>query len=822
MYRSLKIALTTSLILLLTLGFTGCGGGDDGGTTPPPAGQVSMEDGINEYAPASGDLQVAFADLNALWDQIEAGFEDKSLSPEAIGNLVDSYVAQTLVVAEKMDALMEFEDAIVAHGSEDKGMFTDAVGSVAKGLFNTVKKAVVSSGQMVRTGWRVLSGSHSLREALSAPDSGIPIVSDTAKRLQEHNAARDQAIVRSIEASDDQEGFIPLGQLQGSTPAEKAQYYRNLPDDHPLKKETRGQVHWWNTEEKTETVRTLKKAAQDQVKNYVGTVSGSDALVEIGDQTLSPQQTPEEKGLVRSVIRDIDTGNTITEHKTVLLQKRDQPQDDPCVVIMDGVDPDMQVPMGTGVYDMVVIADDYVRAVQEQVEVATGLVTLMVSDMYNIASHSLVLEGLAADPATGIAGDPVTVTATCASLVGADLTLDWSITGGAVSEYSEAVAGLSFTPTEAGSYTVTLELTDNLGNTETASLIIPVTGAEVRILSWDVTSEQFGDDEINPGETVGVSITLANESAEAVSGTINLVGADRITATTATGAVTIQPGAQMSYDATFVLPADYSLTSGTVSQEFIMDDVTISQDMMFDVVFGVTIDPIPSPVTDRVLNITGSVSHPTLATAHLVIGNDIDQHFLVNLDNGQFSQDVAVEGSAEAETYTVLVSADAGSNHAEDSASFSAEVPLAALRVTLTWDTNDTDVDLWVSDPSGENCGWTNETTASGLVLDFDDTDGFGPENITTSTVEAGTYDVWVHYYSDHDEDVAIGTSCTVVVRLNEGTQNEAVTTYHGYLGDTGDNWTVTSISFTNGKAQLTAGPAGLTRLDPATMPAKK
>ena len=821
-YRTLQHRLTIILSLCLALVLTSCGSSDDGTTTPPPQNQISMEEGINEYAPASGELQVAFADLNDLWDQIEAAFADKAIDPAAIGTLVDSYVAQTVVVAGKMDALIEFEDAIVAYGNNDKGMFTDTVGAVAKGLFNTVKKVVVSSGQMVRTGWRVVSGSHTLRQALSAPDSGIPIVSDAARRLQEHNAARDVAIVESIESSNSQDGFVPLGQLEGSTPAEKAQYYRNLPDDHPLKKETRGQVHFWHTGERTETVRTLKNFARDQVKNYSGAISGSDALVEIGDQTLSPQQTPEEKGLVRSVIKDADSAADLVEHKTVLIQKRDQPEDDPCVVIMDGVDPDMEVPMGSGVYDMVVIADDYVRSVQEGIEVAAGQVTTMLSEMYEIASHSLLLEGLAADPATVIAGDAVRVTATCASLVGSDLTLTWTVTGGTVSGRSESGAELTFTPDEPGTYTVALELTDTLGNTENATLDIEVTGAEVRILSWSVTSEQFTDGEINPGEQVAVQIVLANEGDQAVTGAVSLVGQDRITANTTTTTVTLPAGGQMSYDAVFTLPVDYSATSGTVTQEFALDDVTICQDMAFAVVFGVTIDPINSPVTDRVLNITGAVSNPSLSTADLVIDGDIGQHFVMNLTNGQFSQDVAVEASNGAETYNVLVSADSGSNHAEDSASFVAQVPLAALRVTLTWDTSGTDVDLWVTDPSGEACGWSHSSTASGLMLDFDDVDGYGPENITTSMASAGTYSVRVHYFSDHDSEAAIGTACTVVVRLNEGTPDETVTTYHGALGDTGDNWNVTAITIADGKALLVAGPAELTKIDPATMPAKK
>lgn len=71
------------------------------------------------------------------------------------------------------------------------------------------------------------------------------------------------------------------------------------------------------------------------------------------------------------------------------------------------------------------------------------------------------------------------------------------------------------------------------------------------------------------------------------------------------------------------------------------------------------------------------------------------------------------------------------------------------VQVTLTWD-NTSDLDLWVTDPSGEKIYYANSTSASGGELDFDDTDGFGPENIYWPLGEApaGEYFCQVHYYS--------------------------------------------------------------------------
>ncbi len=62
--------------------------------------------------------------------------------------------------------------------------------------------------------------------------------------------------------------------------------------------------------------------------------------------------------------------------------------------------------------------------------------------------------------------------------------------------------------------------------------------------------------------------------------------------------------------------------------------------------------------------------------------------------------------------------------------------------------------------------------------LDFDDTNGYGPENITTSSIIPGDYVVQVHFYSDHDSENAIGTNTGVVIRINEGSPDETVNNY--------------------------------------------
>lgn len=70
------------------------------------------------------------------------------------------------------------------------------------------------------------------------------------------------------------------------------------------------------------------------------------------------------------------------------------------------------------------------------------------------------------------------------------------------------------------------------------------------------------------------------------------------------------------------------------------------------------------------------------------------------------------------------------------------------VQVTLTWN-NGADIDLYVTDPNGDELWYQNQSIASGGQLDVDDTDGFGPENVFWPQGEApdGTYEVSIHHY---------------------------------------------------------------------------
>jgi len=136
----------------------------------------------------------------------------------------------------------------------------------------------------------------------------------------------------------------------------------------------------------------------------------------------------------------------------------------------------------------------------------------------------------------------------------------------------------------------------------------------------------------------------------------------------------------------------------------------------------------------------------------------------------------------------------------------------AVILVTVTWDKNDTDVDTYVIDPTGDYSCYYHKYTADGGWLDVDNTWGYGPEHWTLTydnTVRWGEpYRVRLHYYSDHGNG---GTHYQVGILLYEDTPYEVTYHFGGYLGasdpgndqpeDSGPDWvdiaTITPVEHT-------------------------
>ncbi len=86
------------------------------------------------------------------------------------------------------------------------------------------------------------------------------------------------------------------------------------------------------------------------------------------------------------------------------------------------------------------------------------------------------------------------------------------------------------------------------------------------------------------------------------------------------------------------------------------------------------------------------------------------------------------------------------------------------IRVVLNWDTPDSDMDLHVVDPRGEECFYGQPRTSSGGRLSADVTTGFGPEEFLLKTGVPGKYQVRAKFFGTRQQ-TAIGAT-TVVLEL--------------------------------------------------------
>ncbi len=88
-------------------------------------------------------------------------------------------------------------------------------------------------------------------------------------------------------------------------------------------------------------------------------------------------------------------------------------------------------------------------------------------------------------------------------------------------------------------------------------------------------------------------------------------------------------------------------------------------------------------------------------------------------------------------------------------------------RVILTWDTNDCDIDLWVTDPNAERSFYSHPLTYQGGRMSRDLTAGYGPEEFMLRSPKPGTYRVHLDYFGDARQ-TALGP-VTAQVRLITG-----------------------------------------------------
>ncbi len=94
------------------------------------------------------------------------------------------------------------------------------------------------------------------------------------------------------------------------------------------------------------------------------------------------------------------------------------------------------------------------------------------------------------------------------------------------------------------------------------------------------------------------------------------------------------------------------------------------------------------------------------------------------------------------------------------------------IRIVLSWDADETDIDLHVLEPDGEEAYYGHRRTSSGGFVSEDVTTGYGPEEYLRKE-GLGTFKILSNYFASHQTALTGATTVTATVYTDWGTAAE-------------------------------------------------
>ncbi|MBL0728621.1 VIT domain-containing protein [Piscinibacter sp. HJYY11] len=91
------------------------------------------------------------------------------------------------------------------------------------------------------------------------------------------------------------------------------------------------------------------------------------------------------------------------------------------------------------------------------------------------------------------------------------------------------------------------------------------------------------------------------------------------------------------------------------------------------------------------------------------------------------------------------------------------------LRIVLGWDADNTDIDLWVTDPDGEQTYYGQRLSYQGARVSRDVTGGYGPEEFALKVAKPGRYLVQARFYGHRQQVVSPSTTLMLVLSTGFG-----------------------------------------------------
>ncbi|WP_158977889.1 VIT domain-containing protein [Cellulophaga sp. L1A9] len=95
------------------------------------------------------------------------------------------------------------------------------------------------------------------------------------------------------------------------------------------------------------------------------------------------------------------------------------------------------------------------------------------------------------------------------------------------------------------------------------------------------------------------------------------------------------------------------------------------------------------------------------------------------------------------------------------------------VRIVIDWDANETDIDLWITDPNKEKCSYSNKNTRLGGRISNDITQGYGPEEFRLKHAIDGAYGIDVNFYGTRKQTALGNVTVRALVYTNFGTKEE-------------------------------------------------
>lgn len=108
----------------------------------------------------------------------------------------------------------------------------------------------------------------------------------------------------------------------------------------------------------------------------------------------------------------------------------------------------------------------------------------------------------------------------------------------------------------------------------------------------------------------------------------------------------------------------------------------------------------------------------------------------------------------------------------EFDAAYRRDLPVK-LRIVMSWDVDQTDIDIHVLEPNGEEAYYGHRRTSEGGFVSEDVTTGYGPEEYLKKDLERGVYKICSNYFASHQTSLTGAATITVCVYTDWGTKDE-------------------------------------------------